>query len=123
MPRNDIENAVEFHDETVYGSAPMLVSQNENAITLELSVPGYGVEDVSVSLTARELRIQGAPNKAIGHGRLVPGFTNILGLTKDGKVDASNTSDRTVSILNGILSISLPLQAEYRPATLEVTAC
>lgn len=120
MTRNDIESAVEFHDETTYGSAPMVVSQNETAITLELSVPGYGADDVSVSITARELRIQGAP-KAIGHGRLAPGFTNILGLKKDGKVDPENTADRTVSIKNGVLTISLPLQAEYRPATLEVT--
>ena len=115
-----LENAVEFHDETTYGSTNMVVSETPTSIDLELTVAGYNVADIEVKMTERELRISGKPNKSVGHGRIAPGFTNILGLKKDGKVDPKNTKDRNVSVKNGILSISLPLQAEYRPEVLEI---
>ena len=100
------------------------IVETEEGVTLMLEMPGVAVEDVDITLEKRVLTIRGKVHAAqpetlhlaraeYGEGDFERAFT----LTDDfdpGKIGAT--------VMNGLLTVTLPRAAEAKPKKITVTA-
>jgi|SaaInl4_150m_RNA_FD_contig_31_536062_length_425_multi_4_in_0_out_0_1 HSP20 family molecular chaperone IbpA len=92
----------------------------DDAIKVELKVPGYTAEDIELKATKKIVQIFGNPTSAVAKGRWTNGFYVGFPITDEQKLDTTG-KNVTVNLTNGILTITIPVAEEHRAVTLEVT--
>lgn len=83
---------------------------DENGITLTMEIPGYNKDMISIGVNGDDLEIEGKP-----HTGDTDGFTEKFSLGE--KVDAENIE---ATIVDGILTLTVPYKDEVKPRKLKV---
>jgi len=87
-----------------------------SAIKIELNVAGYAIDDVKVETTKEVIKVYGSKNESKKWGE---GFFNEFPI-KDNKILDPTGQEASVKLDLGILTISVPVAAEFVPKTLEI---
>lgn len=104
-------------DEPTYAEAPAIAyKQNDKELVIELKVPGYTINDITVKKHRSGIKIVGKPNKSVGKGTFAPGFTNFFSIDDDKQYNFKNTE--LVALENGILQVTLPIAKEFQAVEL-----
>ena len=86
------------------------IESDDNGITLTMNVPGYNKKLIDISIEGETLIIEGKSNSGNPNG-----FTERF--TMSDKHDSENIE---ASVIDGVLTLSVPYQAESIPRKIEV---
>lgn len=101
-----------------YPEATFVSESLGDLIRTEISAPGYTVDDIKIESRENGIVVIGTPNKSLGSGRLVRGFSNFLPIADYKKFERK---DIKAAIYNGILTIDLPIKEEFRSVKITIS--
>ncbi|MCK5608703.1 Hsp20/alpha crystallin family protein [Candidatus Pacearchaeota archaeon] len=106
-----------------FGTTDIVITENEKTYTFELSVPGYTMDQLKVGIKPTELRISADPVKDVAQGQFTKGFTNVYPIdVENPDMAPATTEGRSITLLNGVLTMVIPKDASVVAETLEITA-
>ena len=94
-------------DETHYYPVKAYVQENENEVIVDIAVPGYQKDQLSIEYHDKVLSVSGSVEEKSENRFGLKSFKKTLRLSD--KVDATQLN---ASLENGILSIKIPLNAK-----------
>ena len=107
---NDLNTILKSSEIPDYSSKNYKTDSDDNGLTLTMNVPGYNKKLIGVSVDGDDLVIEGKSNS---------GDTG--GFDKRFKIgDGLNVDKIEATIVDGVLSVSVPYHEEVKPRKIEV---
>ena len=91
-------------------SADYKTNSDDDGITLTMNVPGYNKKLIDISVSGDQLIIEGQSNSGD-----TDGFKKVFTIN-----DGLNVDDIEASVIDGILTISIPYAEEIKPRKIDV---
>jgi len=108
----------------VHGRSPINIWENDDALSVELEIPGVEADQIEISVVDNELsikverpKLEAEEIKYHRRERAAGGFGRVVRLPAD--VDADRVQ---AELHNGVLTITLPRAESERPRKIEVTS-
>lgn len=103
-----------------FSHMPVAIWADENNLYVEAEVPGVSEKDIDVTvhgdvMTIKAVRTEPSDRKFLYNGRLFGHFERALVLP-----EAVETDQIEASVVNGVLSMTLPKKAEARPRKITI---
>jgi HSP20 family protein len=103
-----------------WSAMPVSIWNDENNLYIEAEVPGMTEKDVEVTVHGDVLSIRGVRSEPEGrkyshHGRMFGRFERAIALP-----EAVDTDHIDATVVNGVLSLTLPKKADARPKKIAI---